>query len=191
MSTFSKGISMFLLSVLIMALLIMVALGFMLGFAHPLPWVLVFFVLIIPFIHDKIVAKHYLHWDSSMDTGIELIDNDHKKLLGLINQLQTATRYQIDDTMIENTLNELIEYTKYHFDREEQLMQINQYPGYEAHKELHKLMIKKVSQFIEGYTTNKVHTIDDTLVFLKGWLVNHIKGKDKDYVPYLKIKTLE
>lgn len=182
---------MFLLSILIMALLIMVALGFMLGFSHPLPWVLILFIVIIPFIHDKIVSKQYLQWDTSMDTGIELIDNDHKKLLGLINQLQTATRYQIDDTLIESTLNELIDYTRYHFDREEQLMRINHYPGYEAHKELHKLMINKVAQFVEGYKTDKVHTIDETLAFLKSWLVNHIKGKDKDYAPYLKIKTLE
>lgn len=191
MSTLTKGISMFLLSMLIMALLIMIALGFMLGFSHPLPWILIFFVLIIPFLHDKIIAKRYLHWDNSMNTGIELIDNDHKKLLGLINQLQTATRYQIDDSMIVNILTELIDYTKYHFDREEQLMRINDYPDYEAHKKLHIQMINKISQLSTAYKTDKLHTIDEALAFLKTWLIQHIKAKDKDYIPYIKIKTLK
>ena len=122
MSTFTKGISMFLLSILIMALLITTALGFMLGLSHPLPWVLITFLVLIPYIHEKILARDYLKWDSSMDTGIDLIDNDHKKLLDLINQLQNATQYKVDEHITDQIMNDLINYTKHHFEREEFLM---------------------------------------------------------------------
>ncbi|MDH5766620.1 MAG: hypothetical protein OEZ38_11455, partial [Gammaproteobacteria bacterium] len=94
MSALSKNVSMFILSVLILALLVMIVLGFMLGFSHPLPWVLLVVLIVIPFIHDKIVAKRFVQWNDSLSVGNNDIDNDHKKLLSMINQLQTAVHYQ-------------------------------------------------------------------------------------------------
>lgn len=186
MSTFTKGISMFLLSILIMALLITTVLGFMLGLSHPLPWVLITLLILIPYIHEKILSRDYLKWDASMDTGIELIDNDHKKLLALINQLQNATQYNVDEHIIDQIMDDLINYTKYHFEREEFLMHNNEYPDYSNHKQLHKNMIDKMSDCIIKYKSNPEHTIDDALNFLKSWLINHIKGEDKKYIPFMK-----
>lgn len=186
MSSFSKGISMFLLSVLIMALLITTVLGFMLGFSHPLPWILISALIIIPFIHEKIISRNYIQWTQDMSVGIPLIDNDHKKLIELINQLQNATQYNIDEQLIRQAMNELVDYTKYHFEREEQLMRNNNYPDYESHHQLHQNMITKMADCMQKYHTDPSHTIDDTLNFLKDWLVNHILHSDREYIPYLK-----
>lgn len=186
MSTLSKGISMFLLSVIIMALLITTLLGFMLGFSHPLPWILIAFLILIPYIHEKIISRQYIEWDSSMDTGIELIDTDHKILIGLINQLQNATDYKVDENNIDKIMDELLNYTLYHFEREELLMRDNNYPGYKQHKQLHQNMILKMDECMQTYKSNPENTIDKTLNFLKHWLINHIKGDDKQYIPYLK-----
>ena len=190
MNSFTKGVSMFLLSVVIMALLITTALGFMLGFSHPLPWILIGILIFIPYMHEHLISRHYVKWDASMDTGIQLIDNDHKKLISLINQLQNASHYKVDDYIIDQTMDELINYTKYHFEREEFLMRSNQYPGYEAHKKLHENMISKMSECMEKYKSNPDNTIDDALNFLKNWLINHIKGDDRKYIPYLENKDL-
>ena len=92
--------------------------------------------------------------------------------------------------MIEKTLDELLDYTKYHFTREEELMRLNQYPGYEAHRQLHESMIKNVSQYIDEYRVDKTRTVDQVLSFLKTWLITHIKGCDREYMPFLKIKDL-
>lgn len=190
MSTVTKGITMFLLSMLIMGLLIMIVLGFMLGFGHPLPWVLIAVLIFIPVVHDKIVSRRFIKWKKSFSVGIDLIDEDHKKLLGMINQLQTAAHYQTDDALIESTLNELIEYTKYHFSREEQLMEKNNYPDYEEHKKQHEQMVNQVTQFINEYRVDKTRTIDNVVMYLKTWLVNHINGSDQKYTPYMKDTTL-
>ena len=93
-----------------MALLVMIVLGFMLGFTH-LPWILVGVLVVIPFIHDKIIARKFVEWNDDMSVGIDLIDHDHKKLLGLINQLQTAIQYQTDDQLTDKALEELVVYT--------------------------------------------------------------------------------
>lgn len=185
MSTVTKGFSMFVLAVLILALLVMIVLGFMLGFTHPLPWILIGVLVAIPWIHDKIVARRFVKWDDSMSVGIEAIDKDHKKLLGMINQLQTATHYQTDAEEIGNILDELVAYTSYHFAREEGLMQEKHYPGYDAHKQQHDAMVKQVTKFIDEYRVDKTRTIENVALFLKTWLVNHINGSDQEYVPFL------
>lgn len=125
-----------------------------------------------------------------MDTGIDLIDGDHKKLISLINQLQNATQYKVDDHIIDQIMDDLLNYTKYHFDREELLMRSNQYPDYENHKNLHKEMISKMSECMEEYKSRPENTIDDALNFLKNWLIHHIKGDDRKYIPYIKNSNL-
>ena len=176
---------MLIVSILILALFVMIVLGFMLGFSHPLPWVLIGVILIIPYIHNKIVSKRFIEWKKSYSVGLDSIDDDHKKLLGMINQLQTASHYTTDDKMIEHILDDLIDYTKYHFSREEKIMLDCEYPNLAAHKKLHQDMIKQVSTFIDDYRLHNTRTIDEVTQFLKSWLINHINGSDKEYVPYL------
>ena len=190
MSIVTKSINMLLLSTLILALLVMIVLVFMLGFTHPLPSILIGVLIIIPVIHDKIVARRFIKWSDDLSVGIDLVDVDHKKLLSLINQLQTAVHYQTDSTLIESTLNDLIDYTKYHFSREEQLMEKNNYPDFEVHKEQHKAMVKQVTKFIDEYRVDNTRTIDNVVSYLKTWLINHIKGTDQQYIPYIKDKDL-
>ncbi|VAW58528.1 hypothetical protein MNBD_GAMMA11-2488, partial [hydrothermal vent metagenome] len=151
MSIVTKGISMFILSLLILSLLIMVVLGFMLGFGHPLPWILIAILVLIPVIHDKIIARRFVKWKNSYSVGVESIDNDHKKLLCMLNQLQTASHYTTYDGVAEGILNDLVEYTEYHFFREEELMKECNYPGFDAHRKQHEAMISQVSTFIEEY----------------------------------------
>jgi len=190
MTTVTKSLNMLLLSTLILALLVMIVLGFMLGFAHPLPWILIGVLIIIPVIHDKIVARRFIKWSDDLSVGIDMVDEDHKKLLSLINQLQTAAHYQTDNTLIESTLNDLVDYTKYHFSREEQLMEQNNYPDLTGHKEQHEAMVNQVTEFINEYRTDNTRTIDNVISYLKTWLINHIKGTDREYIPYIKDKNL-
>ena len=114
--------------------LVMVGLGFLLGPTHPLPWIMVLVVIAIPFIHNKIVASRYLVWKDEYSVGIEAMDDDHKKLLNLINQLQTAVHYYTGKEFEEKALDELVDYTKTHFKREELLLEENDYADLEAHK---------------------------------------------------------
>ena len=191
MSTVTRGISMFLISMLIMALLVMIVLGFMLGFGHPLPWILIGVLAFIAVIHDRIVARRFIKWTDSLSVGIDTIDEEHKKLLSMINQLQTAAHYKTDESLVESTLNDLIDYTKYHFSREEELMKRNNYPDYDAHKKMHEEMVKQVSQFIDEYRVDKTRTIENVILYLKTWLINHIKGSDQNYAPYIKDKSMD
>lgn len=186
MSAVTKGLNTFILSLLILTLLVMIALGFMLGFTHPLPWILIGVLIVIPIIHDKIISRRFIKWQDSYNVGIDSIDKDHRKLLGMINQLQTASHYITDESLVEHILDDLIDYTKYHFSREEKLMMESEYPNFLAHQKLHKDMIAQVTKFIDEYRLHKTRTVDEVTQFLKAWLIHHINGSDKEYVPYFK-----
>ena len=186
MRVLTNGSDRLLLSALIIALLITTALGYALGFSHILTWTVLAFFLTTLYLLKKTSRPNYIQWSESMSIGIEAIDNDHKKLLSLINQLQTAIQHSIDDDLIHKILDELISYTNYHFEREELLMRLNHYPDYENHKKQHEKMIKKISECVEKYQSDPSNTIEDTLSFLKNWLIQHIMGSDREYIPFLK-----
>ncbi len=107
----------------------------------------------------------------------------------MINQLQTASHYSTDDGMVDEILNELVDYTKYHFNREENMLQEHNYPEFGVHKQQHEAMIAQVSTFIDEYRVHNSRTIDDVVQYLKSWLINHINGCDQEYAAYLKGKV--
>ncbi len=175
---------------LTVAAVVMVGLGFLMGPDHPLPWIMLIVVVAIPFVHNKMAANRYLVWKDEYSVGIEEMDNDHKKLLNLINQLQTAVHYYTGREFEEKALEELVDYTKTHFNKEEKLLEDNGYADLDAHKLLHKQFIDKVNQFLEQYKQDSELTINDTLEFLKDWLIKHINGTDKEYGKVLNDKGI-
>ena len=185
-----RAMGTFGLVLLTVAAIVMIGLGFLLGPTHPLPWIMVIIVIAIPFVHNKVIAGRYLTWKDEYSVGIEAMDNDHKKLLNLINQLQTSVHYYTGKEFEEKALEELVDYTKTHFKREEQLMEDNNYHALEAHKEEHKQFINTVNNLVEQYQTNSEVTIVDALSFLKSWLIKHINGTDKDYGKELNEKGI-
>jgi hemerythrin-like metal-binding protein len=176
---------------LVVTAIVMVGLGFLLGPTHPLPWIMLVILIAIPFIHNKFFPKKYVEWKDDYSVGIEAMDNDHKKLLNLINQLQTATDYYTGQEFEKKALDELIGYTKTHFAREEKLLEENNYEDLKAHKEQHQLMIAKVNELVKEYENNSEGAIKDTLAYLKSWLIRHINGTDKEYGKVLNAKGVK
>ncbi|MCU7835939.1 MAG: bacteriohemerythrin [gamma proteobacterium symbiont of Taylorina sp.] len=179
------------LVLLMVVVLVMVGLSILtFGINHPITWVLIAAVLVIPFIHNKVTANRYLTWKDEYSVGIEAMDNDHKKLLNLINQLQTASTYYTGKESEEKALAELIDYTKTHFKNEETLLEENEYADLVAHKEQHKQFIDKVNGLVEQYKKDPNATLVDALAFLKEWLIKHINGTDKEYGKILNEKGI-
>ena len=176
------------LAVFIILAFIVIGIGFMFGLDNPVPWIMIAILAAIPFVHKRMTAKKFVEWNDDLSVGIESIDNDHKKLLSLINNLQTAVLYPTGESFERQALDEVIEYTRYHFQREEKMMLENGYPDYEAHKQQHEDMIARIGGFLEAYEKDREATVDELVAFLKDWLIKHIAGTDQQYSPYLKEK---
>lgn len=127
-------------------------------------------------------------WTSSLQLSIEEIDTHHKELVRLINQLHKAMRMQKGASRLESILNDLLDYTVFHFGFEEELFARFGYPEKENHKEIHKNLIAKIKSFKDDFQHGKSTVSLDLMDFLKDWLKDHILKTDKKYVPFLKDK---
>ncbi len=181
----NQNARMFGVALLILTLIVAVILGFMVEPASPLTWILVAILVVIPFIHRKLAARHYVVWKDEYSVGLDSIDQQHKKLLGLINQLQTAVDYSTGEEFEREALDELVDYTKTHFTYEEGLMEQNDYPDFVPHKAQHEAMIKKVEEVLAEYEKDHDTAMRNAADYLKEWLINHINGTDKQYSSYL------
>ncbi|GAA5137326.1 bacteriohemerythrin [Thalassotalea piscium] len=170
-------------------IIVAIFLGFLTSLTNPVSWILIIVLLIIPMLYNKkSVNKGLIEWKDEYSVGIEVIDNDHKKLLNLLNQMNTAYDYAMSESYEKAALNDLVDYTKYHFDREEQMMAEHDYPDLEAHKLQHKNMIAQVNHYVERYDKEGHECLDEISDFLTQWLINHINGTDKAYSKHLHSK---
>jgi len=135
---------------------------------------------------NKILIK----WSDSYSVGYPEIDNQHIKLVNLINKLYDAFSEGKVSSVIEPILNEMIEYTDYHFKNEEKLFEKYQYPEKEEHKKIHGEFIKKAYSFLASHKNGDVLFTYDLMNFLRDWLVSHIQDSDREYTNYFKGKNI-
>jgi hemerythrin len=129
-------------------------------------------------------------WDSSLETGHEKIDNQHKQLVAALNGIIEASRQGKGSEEIFKTLDFLTGYTIMHFSTEEKLQIQYDYPDYLVHKRYHdefKVTVTKLTKQLveEGPTEEMVGIVTTTI---GSWLLNHIKGDDFRMAAFIKSK---
>jgi len=92
-----------------------------------------------------------LIWTDVMHVGVGSIDKDHQHLITLLNRISRRT---IHDKDVDEVISELIDYTLYHFKREEALMETCDYPDLDDHCKLHQDLIKDVSKLADHWNKN-------------------------------------
>jgi hemerythrin-like metal-binding protein len=130
-----------------------------------------------------------VEWDETMSVGIAAVDADHRKLFSLVNFLYDSLQVGRGQQVVGNFLDAVIIYTQEHFAREENLLSSAGYPGLAAHKQEHQDLIKQILDVQAKYKAGDFAPLSLELIgFLNTWLVDHVRGSDKDYVPHLKSK---
>jgi len=127
-------------------------------------------------------------WTNSLVIGFPEIDKQHKKLVGLVNQLHQALKAKKGAAESEKILDELAKYTVTHFAYEEELFESHGYPKTEEHKKIHKELVEKVTSFQKDLKSGKAGISMELMYFLTDWLKGHIMKTDMEYAPYIKGK---
>lgn len=122
-----------------------------------------------------------MEWTSDLSVGVREIDDQHKKLIGLINKLHDAMRAGQGKQALEGTLQELAAYTVYHFQTEEKYMEKFSYVRLPSHKAEHAAFVKKVTDFQNEYAAGRLGLTLDLMNFLRDWVSSHIQKTDKQY----------
>ena len=128
----------------------------------------------------------YVQWSSRFELGVPFIDADHKVLVGLLNRMHDASRSSGDLTDLGGILSALVDYTRYHFAREERAQDASGYPDVDEHREQHARLAIEARRLFEAYRRDPGGIdIGDLLDFLSDWLMDHILLHDMAIKPYL------
>lgn len=132
-----------------------------------------------------------LIWSNTYSVGIDVIDEQHKTLIHLLNELHTIQQQQGGDEQVEAILDELVKYTVYHFSTEEEMFRKYNYPEYEHHKGIHERLIQDVKKNIDDFKGKNESTSENLMIFLTDWLKDHILGNDKKFGLFMKQQSEE
>jgi hemerythrin len=131
----------------------------------------------------------YLVWTKDLDTGIEVIDGQHQRIVEYINKLHDA-RVKNDTNATGDIIAATVDYTISHFSFEEALIEDAGYEFVRPHKKVHELFIRKVSEFQDRYK-NGEDVSGELHDLLARWLFNHIRNDDAAYVKAVKSNLLK
>ncbi len=126
----------------------------------------------------------FYEWRDDYSVENETIDAQHKKLVGMVNELYEAMSQGRGKQVITDLIKELYAYAKIHFSDEEAIMAEHGYPDLERHSEIHRRMMAKVQSLAAKHAAGDLGT-HEFARFLKDWLNKHILGTDQKYVPYI------
>ncbi len=121
----------------------------------------------------------FMEWNEGLSCHHDVIDADHKRLVEMVNRLHEAMMARQGAKMVGGILDELIDYTRTHFGREEALMAAKTYPHYLAHKAEHDKLIQQANELQRKHETGAISLSLETMDFLRDWLFNHIMKIDK------------
>ncbi|NEX19776.1 hemerythrin family protein [Thiorhodococcus mannitoliphagus] len=133
--------------------------------------------------HDESLPP-LIEWSQDLSVGIQEIDDQHRVLVDLLNQINEAIHSHHGSDASQAILKELVDYTKIHFAVEESLMRVLGYPGYGEHKARHEELIHEVEALQDKLLSGKKGLSFELLHFLKMWLTKHILTEDMSYAPF-------
>ncbi|QTA91694.1 bacteriohemerythrin [Desulfonema magnum] len=121
-------------------------------------------------------------WSGDYSVGVGAMDRDHQKLFDLLNKLHDAMIEGKATPLVADIIKELLDYTKYHFEAEEKLMEKVSYPGLSEQKNAHQKFIGSIEDYKDKADKGLSAFLSTSMsIFLTDWLKSHIGVMDKKY----------
>ena len=126
-----------------------------------------------------------IRWSGKMSVGVPELDDDHKGLLVVINELEVHANEEADEEVVRRSLNWLLRYAQTHFAREQAVMTCCNYPMLSEHIDEHRDFVNRMRGSIAAFDANPddaAAEIRDTLIsYLEKWWRHHILSEDMKY----------
>ena len=126
-----------------------------------------------------------MEWSERLSVRIPAIDNQHKRLIALINRLHDAVFEGYEVHMMVPLVQDLLDYARTHFRAEERIFEQYSYPEAEKHKAAHEEFVRQVREIRRGAAARERDVALKAMRFLKEWLAHHLMGTDRHYAAYV------
>jgi len=124
-------------------------------------------------------------WTREMSVGVPELDDDHKGLLAVINELEVHTTSDASEEVVRRSLNWLLRYAQTHFAREQAVMRSCKFPMLSEHIEEHRDFINRMQETLASIDENKALAEAEAgevlVTYLEKWWRNHILAEDMKY----------
>ena len=124
-------------------------------------------------------------WTTDYAVGVHQIDEEHRRLFVLAEEMHQALLQGKGVAVLGQLLDSLVEYTRYHFAQEEQLMQRLRYPGYARHRQQHEALTANVLALQGRAASGEVTMTIEAMQFLIAWLKHHTIASDRQIGDYI------
>lgn len=121
-------------------------------------------------------------WDNHFNTGLPLVDEQHRKLVEIINTLATRFAFNTAKIDLSTIFDELLAYTRYHFETEEgiwmEAFEVSE--SLLAHQKSHAQFVAQLELLIAAQQGQPLERVaEKTLDVLVQWLAGHILESDR------------
>jgi hemerythrin len=124
-------------------------------------------------------------WDEKYAVGIAEIDNQHQRLVRMINDLHEALVAEQGQEALADIVGRMLDYAAYHFATEESLLKNHGFPLFGSHQREHEGFTAKAQEYKRRIDRKGFVLTLEVIHFLKDWLSDHILVNDKKYAPFL------
>ncbi len=131
-----------------------------------------------------------ISWSEEMELGIPEIDQQHRKLVDMLNEFYHELEEGHREEAVKHFLKELEDYLRYHFEYEESLLQRVGYPDTANHRKTHEMFKKLYREEVEKFLKGDRKALRELVAFTLSWLYTHIMKTDRKYANYMKEKGL-
>ncbi len=132
-----------------------------------------------------------IDWSPKLSVGVAEIDEQHKKWIGITNELNDAMKSGKGSAVLGTILKEIENYVAFHFSHEEKLMEKAGYTDIVAHKAIHTKYTLEMKKLNEEFKAGKLMLSLQVMDSLKNWLTSHIQGQDQKYTAALNAKGIK
>ncbi len=132
-----------------------------------------------------------IEWNESLYIGIKSVDEQHKMLVNILNNLNNTLQKQGEPDEIVQAFDAVKVYTIKHFKYEEDLFKQYNYPETKEHIQEHHQLIEQLETLHQGLLEGNIMIGVELLTFLKEWLQHHILETDKAFIPFFISKGVE
>jgi hemerythrin len=123
-------------------------------------------------------------WNDEYSIGIEEIDVQHKQILHLIKKNYLLAANSIENVEVKKLLEELMKYMQYHFNSEELLMKVYDYPKSSEQKTQHELLMTELAIHVREIESGKGNMVQLLFTMMK-WFIGHDNEYDKEFGKYI------
>lgn len=128
----------------------------------------------------------YFEWAADLVIDNGPLDDDHRHLIDLVNELHTATSRGCGQDVVAEVIEKLVDYTRQHFAREESAMAAAQFPQLAEHQLQHEKLMAELDVLQARYRAGSITTAAQLSTLLRDWLSLHIRRSDRELRDVLK-----